>query len=457
MRPIYLLLKFSLAYSLRLFYNRQKIINEHRERFGSTIYVSNHPNSFMDPLVIGARNRPIVHFMTRSDVFKWWLKPVLWAAHMLPIYRQHDGENTKDKNSDAFKAVNKALKGRRNILIFGEGFTDDIPIRGLKPVKKGAVRMGFQALEELNWETKIYVCALGLNYTDRNTIGSDFVLVNGNKICLNDFKEDYYVHKNKVINELSKRVEREMQECVIYVADKHWYALHEDIMKITRKGFNHECHDYSLSLEERFRYSQELAKWINKQDKTDEQLEQLRKDIDAYFNLLKKMKIDDEYVVMTASSAKADSDDRQSTKEIINPSKELAWLVTMWPLALFGAIHAYIPYKLAKVLTEKMFKRKVFWGSVKMMLGKLFGSLFVIPIVCVVTHYFLPYWWLGFIYYFIIPEFWRLSYEYGRQFKKWQVKRIVAKTDLSKFVERRKGLEQRVEEILAHSSVDVVA
>jgi hypothetical protein len=435
MRPIYLLLKVSLSYSLRLFYRRYKTINEHKERFGSTIYVSNHPNSFMDPLVIGLRNKPVVNFMTRSDVFKWWLKPVLWAAHMLPIYRQHDGEDTKAKNNDAFKSVNRALKRKSNILIFGEGFTDDIPIRSLKPVKKGAIRMGFQAVEDLNWETKIYIAALGVNYTDRNEIGSEVVLVNGDKICLNDFKEEYLAHKSKVINELTKRVEREMQESVIYVKDKHWFSLHEGIMKITRKGFNNESHDDEIPLETRFRYGQKLARWVNEHPAGDTELESLKKDLDTYFGLLKRMKIEDKYVLQAQK------------KEKIDPRNEMAWLLMMWPLALFGFIHAYIPYKLAKVLTEKMFKRKVFWGSVKMMLGKFFGTLFVIPVVCVVTHYFLPFWWLGIIYFLIIPEFWRLSYEYGRIFKQWQITRKTAKADLSKFVEKRTALEAQISKV----------
>ena len=272
MRPLYLLLKISLAYTFRLFYRRTMVINKHDKMFDSTIYVSNHPNSFMDPMIIGSRNKPVVHFMTRSDVFKWWLKPILWASHMLPIYRQHDGEDTKSKNSAAFQSVNRHLRRKNNILIFGEGFTDDIAIRSLKPVKKGAVRMGFQALEASNWESKVYISALGANYSDRNTLGSDFVLVNGDKICLNDFKEAYLQSKAKVVNELTKRVEKEMQDCVIYVKDKHWFSLHENIMRITRKGFNNENVDANLSLESRFKYAQKLAHWVNEQDIEDENL-----------------------------------------------------------------------------------------------------------------------------------------------------------------------------------------
>ena|SRR6218665_3125244 len=443
MRPLYLLLKFSLAYSLRLFYRRQITINEHHERYGATIYVSNHPNSFMDPLLIGARNRPVVHFMTRSDVFKWWLKPVLWASHMLPIYRQHDGEDTKSKNSDAFQAVNKHLQKKNNILIFGEGFTDDTPIRSLKPVKKGAIRMGFQALEQLNWESKIYICAIGVNYSDRNTIGSDFVLVNSNKICLNDFKEAYLQSKAKVVNELTKRVEKEMQDCIIYVKDKHWFSLHENIMRITRKGYNNESYDPNLSLESRFKYAQQLATWVNEHDVEDEELNSLKKDLDGYFGLIKRMKIEDQYVFAA------------SRKEKINSAQDLAWLLMFWPLALFGAINGFIPYIAAKKITEKIMRRKVFWGSVKMMLGKLFGLLLVIPIACVVVAYTMPSSWPGYLYYLlvfayflIVPEFWRLSYEYARVFRKWQVKRVIARTDLSKFVEKRNELEERIKKMV---------
>lgn len=443
MRPLYLLLKFSLAYSLRLFYRQKTVINKHSKRYDSTIYVSNHPNSFMDPMLIGAVNRPVVHFMTRSDVFKWWLKPILWAAHMLPIYRQHDGEDTKAKNSDSFKDVNNHLRKGNNILIFGEGFTDDIPIRSLKPVKKGAIRMGFQALESLDWSVKIHVSALGVSYSDRNTIGSEFVVVNGDKICLNDYKEAYLQSKAKVVNELTKRIEREMQECIIYVRDKHWFSLHENIMRITRKGFNNESHDENVPLETRFRYAQNLATWVNSHDVEDEALNALKKDLDGYFALIKRMKIEDSYVYSA------------SKKEKLNTAADLAWLILFSPLALFGAINGFIPYIAAKKLTEKIMRRKVFWGSVKMMLGKLFGSLFVIPIACILASYLFPYYWPAYssvlfviVYFLIVPEFWRLSYEYGRIFKRWQTKRVVQKADLSKFVDKRTELEEHIRKVI---------
>lgn len=438
MRPLYFLLKVSLNISFRLFYKRVVVLNKPKAFFGRTIYVSNHPNSFMDPILIGSMNRPFVHFMTRSDVFKWWLKPILWASHMLPIYRQHDGEDTKAKNSDVFNRVNKSLAIGRNILIFGEGFTDDTPIRGLKPVKKGPVRMGFIALQACNWRKKIYVAALGLNYSDRNTLGSDCIIQNGKRICLNDYRKAFEENPNKVINQLTKVVEQMMQDCVIYVADKQWYSLLEGVMQITRKGYNHENHDDTIPVLDRWRYAKNLALWINEnvnEEKTE--FVQLKKDLDAYFTLEKRMKIQDRFVVA------------QEHPELLSRTPELILLLLMWPFALVGFIHGLIPYLAAKKITEKIMRRKVFWGSVKMMLGKLIGSVYNIPIMIAITKLYLPHWSLGVVYYLLIaPVMWRISYSYLRWFKEFRLKGLMQQADVSKFADKRAELKKRIEALI---------
>jgi hypothetical protein len=391
----------------------------------------------MDPILIGSMNRPIVHFMTRSDVFVWWLKPILWASHMLPIYRQQDGKDTKGKNSDVFDKVNSSLGKGRNILIFGEGFTDDTPIRGLKPVKKGPIRMGFGALEAINWSKKIYISGIGITYSDRNTINSEFVLDSGPKICLNDYKESYLANPSRVINEVTRIVEKNMQECIVYVADPARYSLLEGIMQITRKGINHANHDDRIPLLKRWQYAKNLASWIN-QHVTGESTEilALQKDLDAYFNLEKRMKVEDRFV-----AAKKDPG-------LVSTLNNWLYLILMWPFAIAGFIHGFIPYIIAKKITEKIMKRKVFWGSVKMMMAKIFGSLYNIPIIVLITKWYLPHWSLGILYYFLIPVLWRLSYEYARQFREIRLKQKMKSVDLSKFEEKRAELEERIQQLI---------
>jgi hypothetical protein len=392
----------------------------------------------MDPIMLGALSKSIFNFMTRSDVFKWWLKPFLWLAHMLPIYRQHDGENTQEKNKTVFNRVNKTLASGRNILIFGEGFTDDTPIRGLKPIKKGAVRMGLTALEGCNWEKKIYLASIGINYTDRNTIGSELLVEFGGEICLNDYRKEFEENTAKTINDVTKKLEGMMQDCVIYVADKSNYSLLEGIMQITRKGFNHANHNEQLSLKERFDYAKKLAHWINENATEDnEAINLLKKELIAYFSLEKRMHIQDRFVVGSTNPA------------TFNRTKELLLLLTTWPVAILGALQGFIPYILAKKLTEKIMKRKVFWGSVKMLLGKVFGTIYSIPIVMWLTKNYLPHWSFGVLYFlFVAPALWKFSYDYGTWFKEYLLKGKMKHADLSKFVTKRQQLAQQIDALV---------
>lgn len=94
-------------------------------------------------------------------------------------------------------------------MIFGEGFTDDTFIRRLKPVKKGAVKIGFITLEELNWKKKIYIAAVGCNYSDPNQMRSDVLISTSEKICLNDYREEFEENPNKTITQLTRRIEND--------------------------------------------------------------------------------------------------------------------------------------------------------------------------------------------------------------------------------------------------------
>lgn len=432
MRPFYFLLYISLPYSLRLFYRRVRNLNRPKQKYSSTIYVSNHPNSFMDPLVIGSENNAVVFFMTRSDVFVWWLKPVLWASHMLPIFRQHDGENTKKANTRVFEKVNKVLARGRNILIFGEGFTDDVPIRSLKSVKKGGVRMGFSALDALGWDKHtIYVQAVGINYTARNIVGSDLLVDNGNPICLNDFREAYEQNPNKTTAELTKRLEQEMRGTVTFVAEKSWFSFHEQIMNLNGKGMNHDFVDNSRTLEERHAYSQSLAHYVNEHAE-DPVLTDLKEKLDAYFRLCRKMKAP-QWAIAGVKHP-----------ELLKASAHLAYVLLLWPFALLGLIHGFIPYFAAKKITEKAFGRKVFWGSVKMLLGMIFGGLYNIPLVIVLNAQLIHNGWISVVYFLLVPLFCRIAYGYFRQLKLLMAKRKVVKD-----VDKLKSLSGRREQLLA--------
>lgn len=435
MRLLYFVLYSVLWYALRIFYPRVKAVNSPKSRFGRTIYVSNHAASFMDPLVVAALRPPIVFFLTRSDVFTPVTKPFLWAAHMLPIYRQQDGVDTKDENLKTFDECAKVLKNRRNLLIFGEGFTDDVFIRRLKPVKKGAVRIGFYTLEKLNWKKKVYIAAVGCNYSDPNEMRSDILISTSKRICLNDYRKEYEENPQRVINELTREIEQMMRDQITHVENTDNLDFHENIMKLTRKGMNAKHSDTSIPLVKRWHYSQNLAHWFN--GKTVEELAKLKplkEEIEKYFSLLLKLKVDENYIYELSLHHK------------IVRLKELLLMILLAPTAILGLIHCGIPYFLVKRFVEKSFKRRVFWGSVKLLLGMISMGLINIPVIFIIYYLIYPSFWVAFAYYWLIGIFGLSAYIWWRNFIRFKEKGIVRHIDLSNVLAQRTELIKKIQE-----------
>jgi 1-acyl-sn-glycerol-3-phosphate acyltransferase len=434
MRFFYLVLKLALQFALRIFYPRNKTVNSPRQWYGRTIYVSNHAASFMDPLVAAGLRSPIVFFMTRSDVFTPITKPILWAAHMLPIYRQQDGVDTKDRNEEVFDQCARILSFGRNLLIFGEGFTDDVFIRRLKPLKKGAVRIGFHTLEKINWKKKIYIAAVGINYSDPNEMRSDCLVSTSEKICLNDYKDLYQENPSRAITELTKKVEDLLKTQITHVEDLAWNPFHEQVMILTRKGMNALHSDRSISLEKRWHYSQDLALWLNA--KSPEELETLvplKEKMNLYFKELKANKLDENHVFEKAKTG------------TIRRSKELLHVVFLFPFMLLGVLHCALPYLLVKRFVEKSFKRHVFWSSVKLLMGMISMGILNIPVIFLFHAFIFPSYLLSFAYYLCIGLFGLAAYMWIRNLKRFKAKGHAQHVDLKKWEKQRAELLSEIQ------------
>jgi 1-acyl-sn-glycerol-3-phosphate acyltransferase len=391
MRPIYFLLKFILGYSLRVYHKTYIKINKPKKFWTRTIFASNHPSSFLDPLVISVRQFPIIHFMTRADIYQGFIKFVFWNVHMIPIFRAQDGNNAAKKNDEVFDLCFKEMKRGKGLILFAEGFTDDVFIRRLKPIKKGAIRIGFYTCEKLNWKKKIYIQATGLNYTDPKKLRSSVLISYGEHICLNDYRDEYEQNPAKATNELTKKVELDMKAQITHVENIHWVPFHENVMQLTRKGMNNECYDKKIKLIDRWKYSRNLALWLNQQDENNISLVALIDKTKHYFSTLKKEQLTENYVY------------EYSKKGKLSLAKSYTILLTCLPLLPFGFIHGAPIYFWLKPFVEKTFKRAVFWSGVKMVGGIALAGFYNIAFVFLFHAFVYPSWWLAILYYFTIP------------------------------------------------------
>lgn len=435
MRYLYFFLKFTLPYSLRLIYKRIITVNEPKQSLGRTFFASNHPNSFMDPLIPASMNKPIVHFMTRGDIYKGIVKHLFYHAHMLPIYRQHDGPDYNQKNEEVFKWVAEEVQRGKNILVFAEGFSDDIFVRRLKPMKKGIVRMAFEALVSMNWKEQVFIQALGMNYTNTMAMRSELIMKYGDLICVNDFREAYETNPSRVIVELSQRVELNMRAQITHIENIEFCELHENIMRILRKGMNDECTDFNIPLEDRLMFSQSLAMWLNTQN--DLNLSGIQSKMKSYFEELQVKQIHENDV------------EEFSRKRKLSNVKLWFNLVLMTPIALFSFIYSWISWFIIKPKIEEGFKRPVFWLSVKLVVSHFVNAFYAGLLLLAFYFFIYPSFVVGILFIlstagpsFIVFYHWRKLWEMVKRRKK------IKPQSLDVLVERRVQLIKSLENIL---------
>ncbi len=434
MRPLYFIFWLCLGFSFRLFFKRVVQVRPNKKRFGRTIFVSNHPSAFLDPIVIARLRKPVIYFMTRSDVFNKFTKPIFWLAHMLPIYRQQDGGDSQEKNKKVFKKATQALARNRNLLVFGEGITDDIFERRLKPIKKGAIRIGFTALEDLNWSVEIKVQGLGINYTNPGVLRSEVLIAGAEPLILNDYKDAYLENPSKVITELNRELEARMQAQITHVISDENVILHEQLQQLTRKGMHVHCFDQNHSLQERWQYSQKLAQFLNENNQENKPIwEHLTQKVQAYFSGLSSKKLTEAELYWFVLEK--------------NWRRHQVLKLLLWfPFFILGLIHVALPYLWVKRFVEKTLKRPVFWSGAKM--GML---LVILPlwnlIILAFAAKMISISWLYWLLYFMSLNF--VAHGFHRFITTWKIWRKslnFSAQNTTEIVNQRVALQELIKE-----------
>ena len=143
--------KISLV-TLKLFFNKVSILNKDKiPKDTPVIFVANHPNFFMDPLIVGSCCPRTLHFFAKSTIFNSSLKKYfLSKLNMIPIFRKIDDEKNMGKNVHSFVKGYEILENNGAFLIFPEGIS--MGRRVLEKLKTGAARIGLEAEEKNNFK-----------------------------------------------------------------------------------------------------------------------------------------------------------------------------------------------------------------------------------------------------------------------------------------------------------------
>ena len=101
---LYRLIKAYIKFAIFLFYKEVKISGkENIPKKGPILFVANHQNAMMDPLIVATATKHTMYFLARASAFKNKIaSKLLRAIHAIAIYRVRDGVNSKALNEAVF-------------------------------------------------------------------------------------------------------------------------------------------------------------------------------------------------------------------------------------------------------------------------------------------------------------------------------------------------------------------
>ena len=247
---IYILKQFLRA-ALWLFCSDINIKNKHLlNNKKPLLIIANHPNSFLDAIIIGVQyNRPI-NFLARGDVFtKRHHRFLLRLLNMIPVYRLREGKQYLHLNEYAFKETVRLIQKGEAVLIFIEGNCTNT--HTLHPFKKGTARI-VEKLNEQNIYNEIHI--VGIAYNHFRGIGKKV------NLCISEFSflkqvnsaKDKIDFNKAVFDVLSKNIFPPGQKTTIHKTPLYYFhylyyqLIHKIVDKKTRGSVFYDSVLFSL-------------------------------------------------------------------------------------------------------------------------------------------------------------------------------------------------------------------
>jgi 1-acyl-sn-glycerol-3-phosphate acyltransferase len=210
---------------LRLYYPRIEL--EGRERLpatGAVLFVANHPNSLMDPALIGFVARRPVHFFAKAPLFDVPVFGALMTAlGMVPAYRGMDDKAQVRRNLETLEVGAAHLRRGEAVGIFPEGKSHDR--EGVEQVRTGAARIVWQAV---HGGAAVTIVPLGLNYERKERFRSAVWVRIGEPLDAAEWFRARGEENRKAVRSLTEEVDHRLKQVVVHLNEERWQPfVHE--------------------------------------------------------------------------------------------------------------------------------------------------------------------------------------------------------------------------------------
>lgn len=360
------LIHFVFGVVISIFFRRIELYNsENLPPKSGLIFVSNHPNALIDPLLLFVALPRNVAFLAKSTLFKM---PVIGylirAVGALPLYRQQDKGQDVSKNQETFSLTRELLKKGGAIAIFPEGVSHDSP--KLMPLKTGAARIGLGAVSvgQNPDSLDLKIIPVGLFYTNKTTFRSEALLHFGEPINVSrvELDEDGQPPKSAV-KELTAKIEVGLREVTVNAesdAELEIARVAEEVFTSTTR--HEENLAERLDILQRF-----LAEPESEEDA------RLERRLAEYDKKLNELGIESEFLALADFSKKF----------VLKEALLRSWyLILLTPLVIIGTILHFPAYKLCGIIASIETKKKHFDMASTV---KALSGLVLMPLTWLIT------------------------------------------------------------------------
>ena len=359
---LYSLIQKISVLAIKLFFNQISIQNKQIvPNTSPIIFVANHPNFFMDPLIIGSYCPRQLYFFAKSTLFNSPLKKrILTRLNLVPVYRKIDDKENMGGNVNSFNKGYKILENNGAFLIFPEGIS--VGKRVLEKLKTGAARIGLEAELKNDFDLNIVIIPIGLSYSDQVRFRSNIMIRFGSPIELSKFEKEYKTNEVKTVKKVTLIIEKSLNNLTNYYQTDQIEDIVQGLELIYKMELMTELGMEVDNKNDDFIISKILTdavQWYK--DNEPALIIEFREKLNEYIDLLKQLDIRDEFL-----------DPVRQEKRGWGKTKTILFLVIGSPLFIWGIITNYIPYILPRVLVEITNKDQSEEASWKLIYGFIF-------------------------------------------------------------------------------------
>ncbi|MEN7548464.1 lysophospholipid acyltransferase family protein [Rapidithrix thailandica] len=435
---IYSFLKIIVKLALKVFFRKITVNNKHLlPKEGPLLVVANHPNTFLDPLLIAVLLKQQVAFLTNASVFSNAFNKWLFSKfNMIPVYRKQDVKKGNPDNRKTFSKCYEYLAEEGTILIFPEGTS--ISERKLRQLKTGTARIALGAEAQYGGKLGVKIASIGLNYSQPQRFRSEVLINITQALNVQDYWESYSTDEAGTVNQLTDDIRKQLEEQMLITQNAEQDRLRKQIEKLYRQTLSHQLDANLDDKQEAFKLSQQIIDAVNFfQEYHPERFEQITRSIENYFRKLAIIQMRDEVLSGFAGS------------KTLFYSTLKNWLFTLlgFPVYLYGYLHNYIPYILPSLIADRITKEIEYRAPIMLATGT-----FTFPLFYALQTYLVYLWtsspWFTGAYLLSLPITgfftWNFSFFLHSMRGKWKLLGLFRKRKelMELLISQRKGIVQ---------------